>query len=160
MTATPDPVLRTCSRLGADDVARVLDLAEAAAVSDGTYPLSEHVALHLRHGDPDARHLLVEDPATGALLGYAHLDRSEPAEGARAELAVSPRARRHGVGAQLIDALVAATDGHGPLELWAHGEDASARRLAGAHGFHRIRHLWQLRRSLHAPLAPPALDTR
>jgi mycothiol synthase len=40
------------------------------------------------------------------------------------------------------------------LRLWAHGADAAANELAASHGFHRVRRLWQLRRSLFAPLDP------
>jgi mycothiol synthase len=149
--------LRTTSALTSDEVARVLDLAEAAATADGAHPLSEHVVLHLRHGDPHALHLLAED-ASGDLLGYAHLDLGDPADGPAAELAVSPTARRQGVGGALIDALVARADQEpGRLRLWAHGSDAAAGHLAAAHGFVRVRRLWQMRRSLYAPLDPVVL---
>jgi mycothiol synthase len=139
-------------------VAAVLALAEAAAAADGAHPLSEHVVLHLRHGDPDALHLLAEDPGTGQLLGYAHLDLDDSADGPAAELAVSPTARRQGVGTALLDVLVTRADQEpGRLRLWAHGTDAAAGRLAAAHGFRRVRRLWQMRRSLYAPLDPVVL---
>ena len=162
---TPTPILHVRTRLGPDDVDRVLALAEDAARVDGNHPLSEHVVLHLRHGDPDAVHLLVEDPGTAVLLGYAHLDISDQAEGPRAELAVSPDARRRGVGAQLIGALTEQAARYpGALSLWSHGTGAAAGRLAAAHGFHRVRRLWQLRRSLLAPLpevdVPPGIALR
>jgi mycothiol synthase len=42
------------------------------------------------------------------------------------------------------------------LRVWAHGDGAAARHLAGAMGFRRVRELWQLRRRLDASLAPPS----
>jgi mycothiol synthase len=139
-------------------VAKVLTLAGAAAASDGAHPLSEHVVLHLRHGDPDALHLLAEDPASGELLGYAHVDLGDPADGPAAELVVTPSARRQGVGTALLDVLVTRADQEpGRLRLWAHGSDAAAAQLAAAHGFRRVRRLWQMRRSLFAPLDPVVL---
>jgi mycothiol synthase len=152
------PVLRRADELSAEDVRGVLALAAAAAQVDGAHPLSEHVVLHLRHGDHGALHLLVEDPGDGRLLGYAHLDSTDRAEGPRAELAVCPQARRRGVGTLLIEELVRIADQQpGHLRLWAHGANASAGHLAAARGFLRTRHLWQMRRSLYAPLGPVEL---
>lgn len=152
------PVLRVTSALTEHEVRSILELAGDAAGADGAYPLSEHVVLHLRHGDPDAVHLLAEEPGSGELLGYAHLDATDGAEGPAAELAVSPAARRRGVGTMLLDELVARADQQpGRMRLWAHGSDAAAGRLAAARGFHRIRRLWQMRRSLYAPLDPVVL---
>jgi mycothiol synthase len=146
-------LLRTTARLTEDQASAVLALAAEAAGADGAHPLAEHVVLHLRHGGLAAQHLLVTDAGSGALLGYAHLDASDPVEGPAAELAVSPRARRRGVGSMLIEYL-SASDPEGRLRLWAHGADAAAAQLAAAHGFRRVRRLWQMRRSLFAPLAP------
>ena len=61
--------------------------------------------LHLRHGGGDSLHLLAEQPGAPGLLGYAHLDVSDAAEGPAAELAVSPAARRRGAGRPLLDEL-------------------------------------------------------
>ena len=149
------PRLRITEHLTDAEVRAVLALADEAARADGAHPLGEHVVLHLRHGGIAATHLLAEEPATGALLGYAHLT-WDRAEGASAELAVSPRARRHGVGTHLLEALLAA-DPDGRLRIWAHGTDAMAAELAAARGLHRVRQLWQMRRSLFAPLDPVRL---
>lgn len=149
------PPIRSHDTLSADDVAGVLALADEAAQADGAYPLSEHVVLHLRHGGSSSLHLLAEAPQGGELLGYAHVDLGDAAEGPAAELAVRPGARRRGVGGALLDEAVRqAQRCPGPLRLWAHGTGASAHELAAAHGFLRIRQLWQLRRSIYAPLAP------
>jgi mycothiol synthase len=45
-----------------------------------------------------------------------------------------------------------AADPDGRLRLWAHGTDAAAAQLAGARGLRLVRRLWQMRRSLFAPL--------
>ncbi len=145
--------LRTTSHLTGPQVRAVLALAEAAAHADGAHPLSEHVVLHLRHGSGPATHVLAEDPVTGALLGYAHLDLSDLAEGPAAEVAVSPAARHRGVGGMLIAEAVRVADKHpGRLRLWAHGTSAATGQLAAAHGLRQVRRLLQLRRSLFAPI--------
>jgi mycothiol synthase len=154
----PDVRIRVTPRLTADEIREALALADASARVDGAYPLSEHVVLHLRHGGGGSLHLLAEQQGTPGLLGYAHLDLSDASEGPAAELAVSPSARRRGLGGMLVDELVRRADTRpGRLRLWAHGADAAANELAAAHGFHRVRRLWQLRRSLFAPLDAVAL---
>jgi mycothiol synthase len=152
--SAPRARIRVVPTLTPDEIRAALDLAAASASADGAYPLSEHVVLHLRHGGCDSLHILAEPhDAPGQLLGYAHIDLSDAAEGPAAELAVSPSARRQGLGSMLVDELVRRADTQpGRLRLWAHGEDSAANELAASHGFHRVRRLWQLRRSLFAPL--------
>jgi mycothiol synthase len=140
-------------RLADCDAAAVLRLAAAAADEDGVRPLSEHVMLHLRYGgDPRARNLMLHEG--GDLAGYAHLDPTDPVEGPSGELVVHPRLRGRGIGTKLVDALVTAADGR-PVRLWAHGDLPAATRLATSAGFERVRSLWQMRRSLQAPLDRP-----
>ena len=50
-----------------------------------------------------------------------------------------------------------AHDPLGRLRLWAHGDHPSANALALSLGFARVRVLWQMRRSLFAPVATPQL---
>jgi mycothiol synthase len=159
-TATPR-VART-DRLGGEDVRAVLSLAHAAGDTDGVFPLSEHVVLHIREGgDASAVHLMIGDP-DGSLVGYAHVDTTDEVEGPSAELVVHPLRRRRGLGRALVGAaLVAArqADPRDRLRLWAHGDHPSAGALALSMGFERARVLWQMRRSLYAPvpeLHPPA----
>ncbi|MCW2777749.1 MAG: mycothiol synthase [Frankiales bacterium] len=150
----PDPTLVT--RLSPDDVAEVRALVDAVEVEDGVPPLSEHVLLHLPHGgDADVRHLLVRssDQAGGRLVGYAHLDVTDPVAGASGELAVLPEARGHGVGRALATALLDVAPG-GQLRLWAHGEHPAAARLAAQAGLSRSRVLWQMRRALQGDAQP------
>jgi mycothiol synthase len=116
------------------------------------------VVLHLRHGGSTSVHVIAEEPGTLELLGYAHLDVADAAEGPAAELAVSPGARRCGVGSTLLDEVAQVAEGYpGPLRLWAHGNAAAAHELAATRGFDQVRRLWQLRRSLFAPLEDLAL---
>jgi mycothiol synthase len=149
------PVAARTEQLTEREVREVLALAQAAGDTDGAYPLSEHVVLHLRHGgDAPAVHLLARDH-DGALAGYAHLDTTDEVEGAAAELAVHPLRRRHGLGRALVRAAMEVTDQTDPrgrLRLWAHGDHPSAGALALSLGFVRARVLLQMRRSLFAPL--------
>ena len=152
--------------LAPDDVARVTALVDAAARADGVAPLSEHVMLHLRHGgDEQDRHLLVlAADASGrgtTVTGYAHLDPTDPVDGASAELVVHPDHRGLGYGRMLVAATIEVADdlagnpvSGGRLRLWAHGDHPAARRLASSMGFEEVRRLLQLRRPLAEPLAP------
>ncbi len=132
-------------------------LATAAGDADGVYPLSEHVMLHLRRGgEAPAVHLLIHHD--GRLVGYAHVDTTDTVEGASAELAVHPMFRRHGLGRALVTAATEAAEAANPgarLRLWAHGDHPSAAALALSLGFERYRVLFQLRRSLYAPVPAP-----
>jgi len=138
-------------------VAEILALTHAAGDADGAYPLSEHVVLHLRHGgDVPATHLLAH--VDGRLVGYAHIDPTDVVEGPSAELCVHPLYRRRGLGRALIMAAIVAAERHdaqGRLRLWAHGDHPSANALALSLGFVRARVLWQMRRSLFAPVDAP-----
>ena len=143
-------------RLDGEEIAAVSLLLEKATEQDGVRPLSEHVALHLRHGgDAAVRNLLMYAP-DGHLAGYAHLDVTDTVEGSSAELVIAPDVRRHGYGRRLVAEVLAATlDGR--LRLWSHGEHAGAAALARSMGLHRSRALWQMRRSLFAPIPAPTL---
>ena len=143
------------AHLDRGQVLDVFDLVDEATRHDGSTPLSEHVMLHLRHGgDADVRHLLTRGD-DGRLLGYAHLDVTDLVEGPSAEAVVAPSARRHGRGRALVDELISISEHDAPgrgLRLWAHAESEAARGLAEGLGFTRARVLWQMRRSLMAPL--------
>jgi mycothiol synthase len=151
------PTVTRVERLSPEEVSDVRRLAAAAGDSDGAYPLSEHVMLHLRlGGDAPAVHLLIR--ADGQLVGYAHVDRTDAVEGASAELVVHPMFRRRGLGRALVTAattVAAESDPGARLRLWAHGDHPSATALAMSLGFERYRVLYQLRRSLFAPVLAP-----
>ena len=146
----------TVEHLDPDELTGVIALIEHVTSADGLHPLSEHVYLHLRHGGDDGgRHVLVRDGAS-TIVGYAHLDCTDMVEGPSAELAVEPAARREGVGRLIITTLLELTSNEG-LRLWAHGEQAAAARLARSMEFEQSRVLWQMRRSLFAPLSAAVL---
>ncbi|WP_406283962.1 mycothiol synthase [Embleya sp. NBC_00896] len=155
-----DVSIETVDRASTEDVAAVLTLAEAAAGADGAAPLSEQSRLGLRHGAPAARELIAR--ADTEIVGFAHLDGSDPVDGPSAELFVAPKARGEGLGRVLLDALVAEAariDDGGRLRVWAHGKLPAAERLAAALDFTAFRELWQMRRSAAATVpefVPPA----
>jgi mycothiol synthase len=129
----------------------VLRLAAAASASDAVAPLSEHVMLHLRYGGTAGLDLTTA--MAGNVAGYAYLE-VDDAGGASGELVVDPVHRRHGAGRALLGAM-AAQAGDRPLRVWAHGDLPAAAGLAQAAGLHRVRALWQMRRSLRDPLPEP-----
>ena len=142
-------------------------LVERVTEVDGVRPLSEHVSLHLRYGgDSDVVHITAwgKASATGEhadadgdqLLGYAHLDTTDPIDGASAEICVEPAARGRGIGSAMVHQLRQESP-DGRLRLWAHGEHSASSALATRLGFTRTRVLWQMRRSLFAPLPTPAV---
>ena len=147
--------VRIAERLTSAEVADVLNLVRLATEEDGVAPLSEHVMLHLRYGgDPQARNVLLTDG--GSIVGYAHLDPTDPVAGPSGELVIHPEHRRRKLGLTLVRKLVAEA-GDRQLRLWAHGDLAAASRLAASAGFERVRALWQMRRSLQAQLDRPEL---
>ena len=150
----PSPEIRALPRLAEPDAAAVLGLVRAATANDGLSPLSEHVLLHLRHGGDEQDVHYIAD-LQGALAGYAHLDATDAVEGPIVELAVHPMFRRLGVGRALVQRIQAEHPGR--MRLWAHGENTASDELARSLGFARARVLWQMRRSLLAPLEPVEL---
>src|SRR5438270_5484541 len=147
-------VIETRARLSPEEVSAVVRLVDDVTDVDGVRPLSEHVMLHLRYGGDDrARNFLLR--SGDEIAGYAHLDTTDAVEGASAELAVGPRHRGKGYGRQLVDALVHETSDRTRLRLWAHGNASGAAELARTMGFKRERVLWQMRRSLFAPVPQP-----
>ncbi|MFA7323413.1 MAG: mycothiol synthase [Candidatus Nanopelagicales bacterium] len=144
--------LQITNRLDAAQIDQAVELINAISAHDGLSPISEHVFLHLRHGgDDQGKHFLLHEG--GRLVGYAHLDVTDEVEGPSAEIAIAPAARRQGLGTELITEILQATPSH-KLRLWAHGEQADAGKWAQAMGFRHARTLWQMRRSLLAPLPP------
>ncbi|RKN17180.1 mycothiol synthase [Micromonospora musae] len=148
-----DQVTRA-DRLSPTEIADVLALARVAGDTDGADPFDEHTLLRLRDPDAPAVHLVARADDR-ALSGYAHLDTTDPGAGVGVELVVHPAYRRRGTGRALAGGVLAAATG--PLRAWAHGDHPSAAALAVDLGFARARVLWQLRRSLTAPLTAPGL---
>ena len=142
-----------CQKLDGDSAAEVRALVQAAATVDDLAPLSEHVLMRLSHpGDHDL-HVLAR--TGGELSGYLHFDRTDALSGAVVEIVVHPAHRRRGIGTALIRTALE-TAGDTTVRLWAHGELHGAYELAESLGFAKSRELWQMRRSLFAPLPRPA----
>lgn len=144
-----------------DDATRraVLRLAETTTAHDGVAPFDEETRLDLREPHAVRTHLVVRagaapeaagaagagtaasepsklDGADSSVVGYAWTD------GVSGELAVHPDHRRRGVGAALLDALLAT----GPrAAIWAHGHLDAARALAEARGLVVTRELLTMR---------------
>jgi len=129
----------------------ITQLAFAAATVDEMAPLSEHVLIHLHHGGDDADEHLIATDAAGKILGYLHLDQTDAVAGPVVEVVVHPDFRNQGIGRGLIELAISKSD-DSRMRLWAHGELASAYSLAAKLGFAKTRELWQMRRSLFAPL--------
>lgn len=150
----PGTHFEAVGRLTPSQIAAVVALVDDSTQADGVRPLSEHVMLHLRYGgDESTRNLLIWQGSD--LAAYAHLDVTDLVEGASAEMVVAPTLRRQGFGRALITSALEQADG--PLRLWAHGGLAEASLMAENLGFQRIRVLYQLRRSLLAPLPTATL---
>ncbi|MCH9831706.1 MAG: mycothiol synthase [Actinomycetia bacterium] len=129
-------------------ISKISTLLNQVTEFDGVRPLSEHAWLHLKKND-GGKHVVGFIGAT--LAGYAHVDITDLVEGTSAELAVSPEHRNLGVGHALVNkATQLSPDGR--LRLWAHGLTAGAQSLADSLDFRLSRSLWQMRRSLFAPL--------
>ena len=129
-------------------ISKISTLLNQVTEFDGVRPLSEHAWLHLKKND-GGKHVVGFIGET--LAGYAHVDITDMVEGTSAELAVSPEHRNLGVGHALVNkATQLSPDGR--LRLWAHGLTAGAQSLADSVDFRLSRSLWQMRRSLFAPL--------
>lgn len=144
------------TRLTENQTDEVMQLAFAAAAIDEMAPLSEHVLIHLHHGGDDADEHLVATSDSGKIIGYLHMDQTDAVSGSVVEVVVHPEFRRSGVGRALVESAISKSNDP-RMRLWAHGELTSAYTLAEKLGFAKTRELWQMRRSLFAPL-PKATD--
>ena len=145
-------------RLDGVESHKVQQLLDTVTASDGIAPLSEHVLLHLQYGgDTDVRHVLAY--SNGELLGYGHLDVTDELAGSSAELAVTPEARRRGIGHELVEHLQAESP-DGRLRLWARGGQSGAAALAQSLGFAHSRTLLRMRRPLSDDIPEPVWPAR
>ena len=139
------------TRLSEKQTEEVVQLAFAAAAIDEMAPLSEHVLIHLHHGGDAADEHLVATNDSGKIVGYLHLDQTDAVAGSVVEVVVHPEFRQRGIGRALIESAITKSN-DARMRLWAHGELTSAYSLAAKLGFAKTRELWQMRRSLFAPL--------
>lgn len=125
---------------------------------DGQSPFSDQAVVSARSG---ARKILTAslpsgEPAALAILGEGEL-----------ELVVDPKLRRKGVGALMLDRVLADSDavrdsdeaGSRPLAIWAHGDHPASRILLSRAGFSPARTLLQLRMPLAAATEEPRVTS-
>ncbi|WP_280334304.1 mycothiol synthase [Nocardia wallacei] len=136
-------------RVAPETAQRIRGVLERAAAADGVEPVSEQTVLSLTTASP-ARHLLAA--LDGEVLGYANLVPAHGDHPAMAEAVVDPRQRGRGIGATLVSTALAA--GGPGARVWAHGNLAPARAVAGRLGLTVARELWQMRRPLATPELP------
>jgi mycothiol synthase len=141
----------------AAEVRRVVD---AAAEQDRTAPLDEATLLGLRHRGLHDSALWVAVTGEGdtrSVVGFALADpQPGPTDAVEVNLVVHPAARGHGMARALAEGVLEAYPS-ARVSAWSHGNHPAAAALASALGFHRVRDLWVMRRSLRAEL-PPVRD--
>ncbi|NND73668.1 MAG: mycothiol synthase [Ilumatobacter sp.] len=138
------------------DIATVHELLDAAAVADGRYPLSDHLAIDLADGGGSGfTGIVMHGSGNGPLTAYGQVSRANDAYAV--ELVVHPqlRAELATIGDEL---LAAATDavadgGGGDLSWWVFEPTEDHHRLATSAGLAVGRRLHQMRRGL-----PTGLD--
>ena len=132
------------------DIATVF---EAAAAHDGTAPVGDQVLRELPQDR--TRHLVAE--RDGGIVGYLNLAPGGDDAPAMVEVAVTPVARRQGIGTELIRTGLAA--GGAGTRVWAHGNLEPARATAAALDLVAARELLQMRRPLRdLPTVEPRDD--
>lgn len=144
-------MITVATTLDPDQRAAVFALLGRVAEADGVAAVGEDGLLALVHPGREERfHLLARE--AGAVVGYACAD------GASAELAVDPAARRHGYGRALLRRLLF---DHPGSAVWAHGTLPPAVALARADGLTPARELLRMRAAVAqaAPLPRPAPPT-
>ena len=94
------------------------------------------------------------------LAGYAHVDPTDAVAGSQRRARRRPRPSRAGRRPAPRRRRCWRVTPDGRLRLWAHGDHPGAAHLAESFGMTRTRALWQLRRSLFAPLPPADLPDR
>ncbi len=128
--------------LSEDDQRRIRELIAEAASVDGVAPVGDQVLRELPHDR--TRHLLATDGDD--VSGYLNLAPATADNPAMAELVVSPRSRRRGIGSAMVRAGLA--EGGATTRIWAHGNLEPARATADTLGLVVARELLQMRRAL------------
>lgn len=140
-----------------DEQRQIRELITVAGHHDGVAPVGEQVLRELAASGTE--HLVAGDGA--AVLGYLNLTAGSQDAAPMAELVVAPHARRRGIGAAMVRAALARTDG--AARFWAHGTLPAAQSTAQALGLATVRELLQMRRSLRGlpqPTIPPGVSIR
>jgi mycothiol synthase len=140
--------------LTTDEQRHVRELITAASEFDAVVPVGEQVLRELPYDRTE--HLLTTDGSGEQVLGYLNLSAEPQGGSAMAELVVHPDARRGGIGAAMIRAVLTKTGGLN--RFWAHGTLDSARATASALGLSPVRELVQMRRGLDDIAEPEVPD--
>ncbi|WP_024800746.1 mycothiol synthase [Nocardia sp. BMG51109] len=149
MSGSGEPVTDWADEVSADTAERIHGVLERAAAADGVAAVSEQAVLSLTTPGP-ARHLVAA--SDDEVVGYANLVPAHGDHPAMAEAVVDPRHRGRGIGATLVSTALAS--GGAGARVWAHGNLAPARAVAGRLGLAVARELWQMRRPLATPELP------
>lgn len=156
MSRSEPAVVTSSDHVTAAERTQVEAVDSAATVADGVAALDDQARLDLQYGGGAAvRHLLARSPGTDAVVGYAQLRLEPPADDAAVgQLVVDPEHRGTGLGAAVVQRLIAEASPRG-LRVWAHGDHPAARRLADRLGYVRVRELCRLQKALDGPLPAP-----
>lgn len=158
--------VRDTRRLTPTESAAIMAIIDQASKTDGLEPVSEQAMLAISRsaraakpaeGEQSSNPLHLLAYLDGELVGYAQLGVAG-GDVVSAELVVDPTARRRGAGRLLLERVIANSRGR-ILRIWAHGDHPAAAVLATASGLVRSRLLWQLGRSLVAPIDSPRLPS-
>jgi mycothiol synthase len=136
------PVIGWRSGLSDADQQQIRALISAATTHDGVAPVGDQVLRELPHDR--TMHLLAVEEDT--VVGYLNLAPGSAERPPMAELVVHPRVRRRGIGSAL--SRLGLAEGGDDTRIWAHGNLAPARAMAGALGLVVVRELLQMRRPL------------
>jgi mycothiol synthase len=153
--------LRFLDLTDAASAAAFREVADAATRLDGYHPFNEQSLLDATAGRRRPALIVDETEAgagtgetAGAVVGAAIIGLGE------LDLVILPEHRRHGFGADAVEALLREVDAKDPaadpdaaatesaLTAWAHGDHPGARALAAHVGFAPVRTLLQLRMPL------------
>ncbi len=143
------------------DVHAIALLSERVTEIDGVRALSEDAERHLlATGTGSFLHICAWNG--DSLVGYTGLNTSDSLAIPSVELVVDRTGRHLGADAMLLDQAV--TQSAGSVQIWAHGEDSPAAKLATACGFTKVRRLWLMKRALGKDLGrvalPPEISIR
>jgi len=127
------------SAAGAAESGEFETLVARARTFDGSPPFSDAALVELAQG---RRELVWLDRAVAVV------------ESSSAEFVVDPDARRHGLGARMLEQLTSAAPGD--MLFWAHGNHPGARALAASHGLQPVRELLHLEADVPKAHAPEA----
>ena len=134
------------------------DYAHTRRVQMTVFPLEmAYTVEQMRANDGDDKLRLLAE-RDGEVVGIGTAARSGLSGGAVVSPVVLPDARRHGIGTDLLRALVAHAEGLEPEFLVGHAEDEGSKAFAERFGFVEVDRQVEQVRVIGAEAPPPALD--